>query len=150
MGIFRSAQIFRSEHVSIRNVPLLCPFLLIICHSGLACPFLCFVLTLRHSVRDTQIQGHLIFLVAPNINGTLVWDFLRTVLLAPRFLENLRIPALRYNNYYLCLINGPPLWSSGQGFWLQIQRSRVRFPALPDFLSGSGSGTGCTQPREVN
>ena len=42
----------------------------------------------------------------------------------------------------------PPLWSSGQGFWLQIQRSRVRFPALPDFLSGSGSGSGCTQPRE--
>ena len=41
-----------------------------------------------------------------------------------------------------------PLWSSGQGFWLQIQRSRVRFPALPGFLSGSGSGTGCTQPRE--
>jgi hypothetical protein len=26
---------------------------------------------------------------------------------------------------------GPPLWSSGQSFWLQIQRSRVRFPALP-------------------
>jgi len=48
---------------------------------------------------------------------------------------------------------GPPLWSSGQSFWLQIQRSRVRFPALPDFLSGSGSGTGYTQtrePREVN
>ena len=44
----------------------------------------------------------------------------------------------------------PPLWSSGQCFWLQIQRSRVRFPALPDFLSGSGSGTGFTQPREVN
>ena len=32
----------------------------------------------------------------------------------------------------------------------QIQRSRVRFPALPDFLSSSGSGTGSTQPREVN
>ena len=44
----------------------------------------------------------------------------------------------------------PPLWSSGQSFWLQIQRSRVRFPALPDFLSGSGSGTGSTQPREIN
>ena len=44
----------------------------------------------------------------------------------------------------------PPLWSSGQSFWLQIQRSRVRFPALPDFLSSSGSGTGSTQPREVN
>ena len=44
----------------------------------------------------------------------------------------------------------PPLWSSGQSFWLQIQRSRVRSPALPDFLSRSGSGTGSTQPREVN
>ena len=37
-----------------------------------------------------------------------------------------------------------------QSFWLQIQRSRVRFPALPDFLSSSGSGTGSTQPRVVN
>ena len=45
---------------------------------------------------------------------------------------------------------GLPLWSSGQSFWLQIQRFRVRFPALPDFLSSSGSGTGSTQPREVN
>jgi hypothetical protein len=27
-------------------------------------------------------------------------------------------------------------------------RSRVRFPALPDFLSSFGSGTGSTQPRE--
>jgi hypothetical protein len=25
---------------------------------------------------------------------------------------------------------------------------RVRFPALPDFLGSSGSGTGLTQPRE--
>jgi hypothetical protein len=44
----------------------------------------------------------------------------------------------------------PPLWSSGQSLWLQIQRSWVRSLALPDFLSGSGSGTGSTQPREVN
>jgi len=42
-------------------------------------------------------------------------------------------------------VSGPPLWSTGQSFWLQIQRSRVRSPALPDFLSSSGS----TQPREV-
>jgi len=27
-------------------------------------------------------------------------------------------------------------------------RSRARSPALPDFLSNSGSGTGSTQPRE--
>jgi len=43
----------------------------------------------------------------------------------------------------------PPLWYSGQSFWLQMQRSRVRSPALLDFLSSSGSGTGSTQPREV-
>jgi hypothetical protein len=30
--------------------------------------------------------------------------------------------------------------------WLLAQRSRVRFPALPDFLSNSESGTGSTQP----
>jgi hypothetical protein len=42
------------------------------------------------------------------------------------------------------LVTGwPPLWSSGQSFWLQIQR-------LPDFLRSSGSGTGFTQPREDN
>jgi hypothetical protein len=43
-------------------------------------------------------------------------------------------------------ISGPPLCSSGQSSWLLIQRYRVRFPALPDFLSSSGSGTGSTQP----
>jgi hypothetical protein len=43
-----------------------------------------------------------------------------------------------------------PLWSTGHSSWLQIQRSRVRFPALPDFLSSSGSETGSTQPRDVN
>jgi hypothetical protein len=31
-----------------------------------------------------------------------------------------------------------------------IQRSRVRFPALQNFLRSSGSGTGSTQPREDN
>ena len=47
--------------------------------------------------------------------------------------------------------NWPPLRSSGQSFWLQIQRSQVRTPALPDFQSSSSrSGTGSTQPREVN
>jgi hypothetical protein len=48
------------------------------------------------------------------------------------------------------LAKQPPLWSSGQSFWLQIQGSRARFPALPDFLRSSGSGTGSTQPRENN
>jgi hypothetical protein len=44
----------------------------------------------------------------------------------------------------------PPLWSSGQSYWLQTQRNRGRFPALPDFLRSSGSGTGFTQPHEDN
>jgi hypothetical protein len=45
---------------------------------------------------------------------------------------------------------GPPLWSSGQSFWLQTQRSRVLFPALPDFLISRGSGTGSNVPRQDN
>jgi hypothetical protein len=50
-----------------------------------------------------------------------------------------------------CLNFAMPLWSSGQSFWLQIQRSRVLFPVLPDVLrSSGGSGTGSTQPREDN
>jgi hypothetical protein len=31
--------------------------------------------------------------------------------------------------------------------WVQIQRSRVQFPVLPDFLGSNGFGT---QPREYN
>jgi hypothetical protein len=52
--------------------------------------------------------------------------------------------------HYRCYVhvNRPPLWSSGQISWLQTQRSRVRFPTLPDFLSSSGSGAGSTQPHE--
>ena len=66
-----------------------------------------------------------------------------------RTLQNLAAdqPVKKFTALYIIR---PPLWSSGQSFWLQIQRSRVRFPALPDFLSSSGSGTGSTQPREVN
>jgi hypothetical protein len=41
----------------------------------------------------------------------------------------------------------PPQLSSGQSSCLQTQRSRVRFPGLPDFRRSSGSGTGSTQPR---
>jgi len=62
----------------------------------------------------------------------------------------IRPPAYIYIYIYTHTHTRPPLWSSGQSLWLQIQRSRVRSPALPDFLSSSGSETGSTQPREVN
>jgi hypothetical protein len=57
-----------------------------------------------------------------------------------------------YNVYtvYTIYIFTPPLCSSGQSSWLQIQRSRLRFPALPDFLRSSGSGMGSTQACEDN
>jgi hypothetical protein len=42
----------------------------------------------------------------------------------------------------------PPLCSIGQSSWLHIRRSRVRFPAPPDFLRNIAFGTGSTQPRE--
>jgi hypothetical protein len=45
----------------------------------------------------------------------------------------------------ILIYTGLLMWSSGQSSWLLTQRSRVRFPALPDFLSSSGSGTGSTQ-----
>jgi hypothetical protein len=34
--------------------------------------------------------------------------------------------------------------------WLQIETSWLRFPALPDFLSSIGLGTGSTQPGDDN
>jgi hypothetical protein len=56
-----------------------------------------------------------------------------------------KISILSWNDY--CVRPwGPPLWSSSQSSWLLTQRSRVRFPTLPDFLSSSGSGTRSTQP----
>jgi hypothetical protein len=56
------------------------------------------------------------------------------------------------NWIYLCYVeeSRPPLQSSGRSSWLQIQRFRVRFPALPVFLRSSSSGTGSTQLREYN
>jgi hypothetical protein len=37
---------------------------------------------------------------------------------------------------------GPPLWFRGENSWLQTMRSRVRFPALQDFLRIIVSGRG--------
>jgi hypothetical protein len=56
-------------------------------------------------------------------------------------------PLLRCNCLTFCL-SLSPLWSSDQNFCLQIQRSRVRFPALPVFLRSNWPGTGSTQHEE--
>jgi hypothetical protein len=42
---------------------------------------------------------------------------------------------------------GQRRWSSGQ-LLATDPEVQVRFPALPDFLRSSGSGTGPSQPRE--
>ena len=63
------------------------------------------------------------------------------ILIITLVINQLNAQILFYNKFTICLYR-PPLWSSGQSFWLQIHRSRVRSPALPDFLSSSGSGTG--------
>jgi hypothetical protein len=63
-----------------------------------------------------------------------------------RIMRYVLVPSL----YLHGVVLGPPLRSCGQSSWLQIQRSRVRLPALLDYLRSSGSGTGSTQPREDN
>jgi hypothetical protein len=50
----------------------------------------------------------------------------------------------------ISLLRGPRLWSSCQISWLQIQRSRIRIPALPDLLTSNRSGRGPTQRRDCN
>jgi hypothetical protein len=64
-------------------------------------------------------------------------------------LKNLRV-SHKIKRQLLTTACRPLLWSSGQSFWLQIHRSRVRFPALPYFLRSRGSGTVSTQLREDN
>jgi hypothetical protein len=56
------------------------------------------------------------------------------------------------NWIYICYVeeSRPPLWSSSQEFLDIDPEVRFRFPAPPDFLKSSGSGTGSTQPREYN
>jgi hypothetical protein len=48
---------------------------------------------------------------------------------------------------YVMQKKGPPLWSNGQEFLATDPEVHVRFPALPDVLRSSVSGTGSTQPQ---
>jgi hypothetical protein len=44
-------------------------------------------------------------------------------------------------------LTGPPQWSE---FLATDQEVRIQFPALPEFLRSSGSGTVSTQSRDYN
>jgi hypothetical protein len=91
---------------------------------------------------DLPTVSHLIAcsLMHKNVNFRYSWHFVRHS--AGYNVPNV-LPFVSSTGFSkLVYLSGPPLWSSGQ-----IQRSRVRFPGLPDFLRSSGSGTGSTQPR---
>jgi hypothetical protein len=64
------------------------------------------------------------------------------------YIYNLMLPEQKYINNLAEVYDRPPLWSSGQSSWLQIQGSRVPFPDTTK--KTSESGTGSTQPREYN
>jgi hypothetical protein len=64
--------------------------------------------------------------------------------------NKLQMKFYRVWNFCMYVWDRPPLWSSGQSIWLQNQRSRPQFLALPDFLRSSGSGMQSTQPRDYN
>jgi hypothetical protein len=64
--------------------------------------------------------------------------------------------------FYIACLNYSSVWLNfynhllicfdrlcGQSSWLQIQSSRVRFPALPDFLISSGSETGSNMAPSI-
>jgi hypothetical protein len=54
----------------------------------------------------------------------------------------------------LLLLNFDHVLTASVGQWSEFLATdpdvRIRFPALPDFLRSSGSGTGFTQPGEYN
>jgi len=101
------------------------------------------ILPLMRILRRLQTHTTDTFLLISHTTNVLLYKFRCIIFLGVRIIKEMHgsVASVTY-----CI---SPLWSSGQSFWLQIQRSRVRSPALPDFLSGSGSGTGSTQPREV-
>jgi hypothetical protein len=82
-------------------------------------------------------------------SGHLSWGFPTKILFVILACPNCTAGLPIFTSLNLSPLNCP-WWSSGQSSWLQIQRSQVRFPALPGFLRSSGFGTGSTKPREDN
>ena len=106
------------------------------------------VASLTH--RRPELEPRLFYVRTEKWDRVVSKNFGITLSISPRQCNPVSSPTQKLEYKTAAENERPPLWSSGQSCWLQIQRSRVRFPALPDFLSSSGSGTESTQPREVN
>jgi hypothetical protein len=101
--------------------------------------------TMEHKIRLMYVMIKLRLHTIPTVN--LLWKKLVKDMEEMRSLtcHSLDFTIIRHIYDYR-----PPLWSSGQSFWLQIQRFQVRFLALPDFLRSRVSGRGSTHPCEDN
>jgi hypothetical protein len=85
----------------------------------------------------------------PHVRNLTILDFTHNfhfLIMWIRIIKASLLPAVKIETLVMLQVR-PPLWSSGQSSWLQIRR--------PGFDSRhylkkkcSGSGTGCTQPRE--
>jgi hypothetical protein len=64
--------------------------------------------------------------------------------------EELEFETQKGKEFLLLQIIQRPLLFHGQSSWLQTKSYRVRFPALPDFLSSTLSGTGSTLLVSIN
>jgi hypothetical protein len=124
-------------------------------------PLLAYFTSPGRGNRSTWRKPAPVTLCSPQIPHYLTWDRIRATAVGSQRLTAWAMARPKSCNYHQAILlfvnflklvvsTRPPLWSNGQSFWLQIQRFLVRFPALPDFLRSSGSGTGSTQPREDN
>ena len=104
------------------------------------------VLLQKEAVREMDLQRcqmplHLCWTSLKSLHQQFRKVVLIETLMQPRVIRGLQDhgskapedPLAQVKIISVLLNEGPPLWSSGQSFWIQIQRSRVRFPALPDF-----------------
>jgi hypothetical protein len=73
---------------------------------------------------------------------TLISYFVNVIFIRPDVSCKKLVDGFRLNFGLLSWIIFILAWSSGHNSWLQIQMCRVWFPALPNFLWSSGSGTG--------
>jgi hypothetical protein len=83
----------------------------------------------------------LIYINKPFSNFYISFHFLNRIsCIWIRYIKSYHFKSFILNQIVTCV--WPPLWFSGQSSWLKIQKSRVRFPTLPDYLWNSGPWKG--------